>query len=366
MIRLPWGLILGWGLVALILAGIITDLSDFGIPSAYWWLLLGWSGVAIVYAIIRQGVLIYVCKRFIEAVFVLWVIATLTFLLLRFLPGGPFDEEKALPPEVKANIEQKYGLNEPIAVQYSKYLIGLAHGDLGESYKYIGRSVTDIIGETLPVSAQMGFYSLLLAFIIGIPIGVFAAKHHNTYLDNAAMIFAISGVALPSFMVGPLLVMIFSFGVPFPAFAGLLPPALWESPIYYILPVVTLGVRPAGIIARMMRSSVLEVIKADFVRTAHAKGVSETLVLYKHVLKNSLIPLLSISGPLIAGILSGSFVNEIIFAVPGMGKHLIQSVTNRDYPLVLGITLVYAALLVLANLIVDLLYVVVDPRIKLS
>ena len=366
MSRIPWGPILSWGLALLILAGIGIDLSGFEVPSAYWWLLLVWSAVALTYAIIYQGVLVYVTKRLLEAVFVLWVIATLTFLLLRFLPGGPFDEEKALPAEVKANIERKYGLNEPVPKQYVNYLVKIAQGDLGESYKYIGRSVTDIIGETLPVSAQMGFYSLLLAFMIGIPIGIFAANHNNTYLDNAAMVFAISGVALPSFMVGPLLVMIFSFGIPISAFAGLLPPALWETPVHYILPVITLGVRPAGIIARMMRSSVLEVIKSDFVRTAHAKGLSQTLVLYKHVLKNSLIPVLTISGPLIAGILSGSFVNEIIFAVPGMGKHLIQSVTNRDYPLVLGITLVYAALLVLANLIVDLLYVVVDPRIKLS
>lgn len=366
MSRLPFGLVLGWGLVFLILVAIGIDISGFSIPSLYWPLLLLWSGIALVYAVIQQGVLVYVTKRLLEAVFVLWVIATLTFLLLRFLPGGPFDEEKALPPEVKANIERKYGLHEPVPKQYFNYLIKTAQGDLGESYKYIGRSVTDIIGETLPVSAQMGFYSLLLAFLIGIPIGIFAANRHNTFWDNAAMIFAISGVALPSFMVGPLLVMVFSFGIPISAFAGLLPPALWETPAHYILPVITLGVRPAGIIARMMRSSVLEVIKADFVRTAHAKGLSQTLVLYKHVLKNSLIPVLTISGPLVAGILSGSFVNEIIFAVPGMGKHLIQSVTNRDYPLVLGITLVYAALLVIANLIVDLLYVVVDPRIKLS
>lgn len=366
MSKLPWGPILGGGVAALIFGAVAIDLSGFEIPSIYWPMMIAWFAVAIVYAVIQQGVLVYVTKRMLEAVFVLWVIATLTFLLLRFLPGGPFDEEKSLPPEVKANIERKYGLNEPVPKQYVNYLVKLAQGDLGESYKYIGRSVTDIISETLPVSAQMGFYSLLLAFIIGIPIGIFAANNHNTLWDNAAMIFAISGVALPSFMVGPLLVMIFSFGIPISAFAGMLPPALWESPAHYILPVVTLGVRPAGIIARMMRSSVLEVIKADFVRTAHAKGLSETLVLYKHVLKNSLIPVLTISGPLIAGILSGSFVNEIIFAVPGMGKHLIQSVTNRDYPLVLGITLVYAAMLVIANLVVDLLYVVVDPRIKLS
>ena len=223
-----------------------------------------------------------------------------------------------------------------------------------------------MIAETLPVSFQLGIYSLLFSFLIGIPLGVFAASKHNSFLDNGLMILAISGVALPSFIVGPLLVMIFSFGIPFAGLSGLLPPALWDSPIYYILPVITLGLRPAAIIARMTRSSMLDVIQADFVRTARAKGVSQQVVLYKHVLKNSLIPVLTISGPLIAGVLSGSFIVEIVFGVPGMGKHLVQSVTNRDYPLILGLTLVFSAMLVVANLVVDLLYTVVDPRIKLS
>ena len=202
--------------------------------------------------------------------------------------------------------------------------------------------------------------------MIGFPLGLIAARKPNSWTDRLAMIFSISGVALPSFMVGPLLVMIFSFGVPFAIFKGFLPPALWDGPSYMILPVVTLGLRPAGIIARMMRSSVLDVIQLDFIRTARAKGLSEFIIMTKHVTRNALVPILSISGPLVAGILSGSFVNEVIFAVPGMGKHLIQSVTNRDYPLVMGLTLVYAVLLVVANLVVDLLYVVVDPRIQLE
>lgn len=359
------GLILGWGLVALGATLVGMDLGDFEIPSMMWWILGLWGAAAAGYAIIRGQMMVYVCKRLIEAFLVTWVIATLTFLLLRFLPGGPFDAEKALPPDIKANIEAKYGLDQPVMTQYWNYLSNSIKGDFGESYKYIGRPVSTMIKETLPVSFQLGFYSLVLAFVVGIPIGVFAASKHNTWVDSTLMICAISGVALPSFMVGPLLVMVFSFGV-LGLFQGMLPPALWDSPIHYILPVLTLGLRPAAIIARMTRSSMLDVIQADFVRTAKAKGVAKNIILYKHVLKNSLIPVLTISGPLLAGVLSGSFVIEIIFAIPGMGKHLVQSVTNRDYPLILGLTLVYSVMLILANLVVDLLYTVVDPRIKLK
>lgn len=360
------GRILGGGIVLLTLILIGLDLSQIDTPTALWIFTGAWCLFAFGYAVIRGDMVLYVFKRILEAIFVIWVIATLTFLMLRFLPGGPFDQEKQLPPDIKANIEAKYGLDRPLFAQYVTYLEHSATGDLGESYKYLGRPVSTMIKETAPISFKLGFYSLLLAFALGIPIGVLAASKHNTAIDNGLMIFAISGVALPAFIIGPLLVVIFSFGVPFAALKGLLPPALWESPIYYLLPVITLGLRPAAIIARMTRSSMLDVIQADFVRTARAKGVSAQVVLYKHVLKNSLIPVLTISGPLIAGVLSGSFVVEIVFGIPGMGKHLVQSVTNRDYPLILALTLVFSAMLVLANLIVDLLYTVVDPRIKLS
>ncbi len=359
------GPILGLGCGLWIFTAMCIDLSDNTVPFCIWLGMSIWFLISIIYAVLHQRAVTYVSKRLVEAVVTVWIIASLTFMLLRFLPGGPFDQEKTLPPEIKANIEKKYGLNEPIMTQYFHYIANLSKGDLGESYKYIGRNVTDIIKDSFPISFQLGFYSLLIAFLIGVPVGIFAAEKHNTFWDSSAMIFAISGVALPSFVFGPLLVLFFCFGVPFQSLKGLLPPALWESPIYYILPVITLGIRPAAIIARLMRSSVLEVIHSDFVRTAKAKGLTQRAVMYKHVLKNSLLPVITISGPLCAGVLSGSFVNEIIFAVPGMGKHLVQSVTNRDYPLVLGLTLVYALMLVIANLIVDLLYVVVDPRIQL-
>lgn len=357
---------LAWGLLAYVGVAVALDLGGWEAPSAFWIGLASWTAVALAYAVYRQKLVGYVAARVAEAAFTVFVIASLTFALLRFLPGGPFDEERTLAPQVKANIEAKYGLNRPVAVQYWNYLKGLASGDLGVSYKYEGRPVSDMIAQTLPASFQLGFYSLLLAFAVGAPLGALAAARKNTAWDSGAMLLAVSGVALPSFMVGPLLVQFFSFGVPFASLKGALPPALWEGPEYYLLPVVTLGLRPAAIVARLVRSSMLETIESDFVRTARAKGVGQAVVLYKHVLRNSLIPVLSVTGPLAAGVLSGSFVIELVFAIPGIGKHLVQSVTNRDYPLILGVTLVYAVMLAISNLVVDVLYTVADPRIKLT
>ncbi len=356
------GKILGLGALLSVVACLLVDI--FIGPSELRSAVLGTAllviGVGFVFVVIQKSLFTYVAKRLSESLAVILIIATITFVLLRFLPGGPFDSEKALPPEVKANIEAKYNLNDPLIVQYSNYILGLAQGNLGESYKYIGRTVADIMAAALPVSIQLGTYALFLAFLIGIPLGVFAAANHNTWKDSTMMITAMSGVALPSFLVGPILILIFSSKL------DLLPPAMWEGPIYYVLPVVTLGIRPAAIIARLTRSSVLDVIHSDYIRTARAKGLNMQVVLFKHVLRNSLIPVLTVSGPLIANLLSGSFIIEMIFAVPGMGRHFIQSVTNRDYPLIMGATVVYASLLVLANLLVDILYAVVDPRIRLS
>jgi oligopeptide transport system permease protein len=308
---------------------------------------------------VTHGNTIYVLKRLAEAAITIWIIATATFLLLRVLPGGPFDQEKALLPEIKAAIERKYMLDAPLHTQYVHYLSNLAKGDLGQSYKYIGRNITDIILESLPASVELGIYSLLLAYLLGIPLGVIAARYHNSWLDHFLMIAAISGVSLPSFLVAPILILIFCFGL------GWFEPALWQGPEYYILPTIVLGTRSAAVIARLVRSSVLEVIRSDYIRTGRAKGLSEPVLLFKHVLRNSLIPVLTFSGPLVAGIITGSFVVEQIFAVPGISKHMVMSVSNRDYPLILGTTLVFSALLVLCNLIVDLLYAYIDPRIKL-
>lgn len=354
------GKVLAWLTVGVLFATAALDWSGFDIPTFLWVLDLAFIAIGFVYIVAKQSLLGYVTKRFGEALFTVFIIATVTFALLRFTPGGPFDSEKALPPEVKANIEAKYKLNEPLYVQYWDYITNVAQLDLGESYKYVGRPITEIISETFPVSLQLGVYAILVSLLIGIPLGVIAAANHNKWLDTVAMGFAISGVALPSFLVAPIAIIVFSFWL------GWLPPALWDGPEYYIMPVLILGIRPAAVIARLTRSSVLDVIRSDYIRTAYAKGLEQKVVLFKHVLRNSLIPVVTISGPLVAGILSGSFVIELIYAVPGIGKHLIQSVTNRDYPLILGVTLLYAALLIVANLVVDLLYVLIDPRIKLS
>ena len=309
---------------------------------------------------VRKGLVRYVLRRIGEAVVTLWLIASLTFLLLRVLPGGPFDAEKALPPDVKAAIEAKYKLNDPILAQYGSYLKGIVTGDLGESYKNTGRNVADIISEALPASVQLGIYAIMVAYLIGIPLGVWAAANQGTWLDSALMMLAISGVAMPSFLIAPIFILAFCFWL------DLLEPALWLGPSYYILPTVVLGIRPAASIARLTRASVLEVIRSDFIRTAKAKGLAHTKVLFKHVLRNSLIPVLSLTGPMVASILTGSFVIEKIFAIPGAAKHLIEGVTNRDYPLILGMTLLFSVLLVVANLITDLLISVVDPRVKMS
>ena len=343
-----------------LLTTLIMNFLDYEIPTFLWIadaiLVVG----TFTWYTISQNLVFYVLKRTTEALIVLIIIATLTFLLLRILPGGPFDQEKSLPPAVKANIEAKYNLNAPLYKQYTDYMFGILKGDLGQSYKYLGRNVSDIIAETLPVSFQLGVYALLVAFIVGIPLGVFAAAKHNTVWDTSSMFMAISGVSLPSFLIAPILIIIFCMWL------DLLPPAMWDGPSYYILPSVILGIRPAAFIARLTRASVLEVIHSDYIRTAKAKGLTHYVVLFRHVLKNSLIPVLTFSGPLVAGILSGSFIVEKIFSIPGMGMHLINSVTNRDYPLILGLTLLFSALLVFANLVVDLLYSYFDPRIKLS
>jgi oligopeptide transport system permease protein len=224
----------------------------------------------------------------------------------------------------------------------------------------VGRNVSEIISETLPISLELGMYSLILSFLFGIPIGIYAAARHNSWLDHTLMIVSISFVSLPSFLVAPLLILLFCFGLHW------FEPALWNGPASYTLPVIVLATRSMAIVARLTRSSALEVIGSDYIRTARSKGLSSQQILFKHVLKNSLIPVLTFSGPLAAEILSGTFVVEQIFAIPGLGKHMILSVSNRDYPLILATTLLFAVMLVIANLIVDLLYVYFDPRIKLS
>lgn len=303
---------------------------------------------------------VFLFRRFFVILATLFVLATLTFFLLRVVPGGPFDSEKALPLEIKANVEAKFGLDKPLLQQYLGYLGGITRFDFGPSFKYEGRDVTEIIADTLPTSVELGVYSLLLSVLIGIPLGILSAYRQNTWLDFSSMFLAVAGISLPSYFVGAMLIYVFALQL------NWLPPALWDDWQSKILPTITLGTRPASLIARLTRASLLESIRSDYVRTARAKGLSEGAVILKHALRNSLIPVITLIGPLAAYVLTGTFVIEYIYAIPGMGKYFIDGVTNRDYPLIMGVTMVYGFVLVVANLVVDLCYVVIDPRIRVQ
>jgi oligopeptide transport system permease protein len=302
----------------------------------------------------------YVALRLLQGAGVLLVVATLTFALLRTLPGGPFDRDKALPPEILRNIEARYHLDESLPRQYARYLGGLLQGDLGPSYKYVGRDVGAILAEALPVSFVLGGIALLIAGVVGVGIGLLAGARSGSWLDRIVMALSLVGVSLPGFVLGAILVLGVGLGL------GWLPAALWESPWHVVLPALTLAALPTAYLAQLTRTSVLEVVERDFVRTARAKGVPEWRVQVHHVLRNALLAVATYFGPLLAMLLTGSFVVEVIFAIPGMGRFFVTAVSNRDYPLVLGVTLVYAALVVLSNLGVDLLYAWLDPRIRVA
>jgi oligopeptide transport system permease protein len=301
----------------------------------------------------------YFFKRLMHGVPVLLTVATITFFIMHVVPGGPFDQDKKLPPEILANIEAKYHLDQPVWRQYVLYLQQLLKGDFGPSFKYVGRDVADIIGDTFPVSLTLGLGAVLVTLGLGLPAGILSAWRHASLLDRSCVLLATLGISLPHFVFGALLVLVFSHTLHW------LPPALWEGPRHMILPAFALGAGFAGYIARLTRSTLLEVLQSDYIRTARAKGLSEPTVVLKHALKNSLTPIVSVMGPLTAGLVTGSFVIEFIFSVPGMGNFFITAVTNRDYPLIMGVTLVYAVLVVLANILVDMAYVWLDPRVKL-
>ena len=300
----------------------------------------------------------YLIRRLLHGFTVLWVVATLTFVLMHITPGGPFDRERRLPPEVLANIAAKYHLDEPWLSQYVRYLKGIARGDLGPSYKYLDRSVSDIILDTLPISALLGSLALAFALIFSFPTGLCAAYYHNSWTDRWCMFLATLGISLPHFILGALLIWFFSLQL------GWFQAGRWGQITSVVLPTITLGAAPAAYLSYLLRSTLLETLGEDFIRTARAKGLREIIILFKHALSNSLIPILTVLGPLTAALVTGSFVVEYVFAIPGMGRFFITAVTDRDYPLIMGVTLVYTALLVGANLLVDLSYSFIDPRIK--
>lgn len=299
-------------------------------------------------------------KRFLHGLLVLWAVATLTFLLLRIAPGGPFDSERKLPPEVIANLEAKYHLDKPVWQQYLRYLAAIGHGDFGPSYKYLDRGVSEIIAETLPTSMFLGGFAMLFAVLVAFPVGLCAAYFRNSFIDRLCMSVAALGISLPNFVLGALLIWAVALQL------GWLQIGRWDNWSSVILPMITLGAAPTAFLAALLRSTLLETMSEDFVRTARAKGLKEVIVVGKHALLHSLIPVLTVMGPLVAALLTGSFVVEFVFAIPGMGRFFITAVTDRDYPLIMGVTLVYTGLLVCANLVVDVLYSFVDPRIRVE
>lgn len=301
-----------------------------------------------------------IVKRMLTAIPVLLVVSTLTFFLMRAVPGGPFDADKNLPPAIVANLNAKYQLDKPVAQQYVIYLSRLAKGDLGISYKYVNRTVRDILSEAMPVSIQLGFAALLLSVLIGVPLGTLAAVKRGTWLDVTAMFISTAGISVPGFVTGAFL--IFIFGI----WLKVLPVALWETPWHMILPSFTLAFSPAAYLARLTRASVLEVLEKDWVRTARSKGLSQWSTVLKHTLRNALVPVVTVLGPLTAILITGSFVVEYLYAIPGMGRFFVTAVTNRDYDLIMGTTLVFAVLLIVTNALVDVAYQVLDPRMKVE
>jgi oligopeptide transport system permease protein len=302
----------------------------------------------------------YALGRLLGIVPTLFVIVTAAFFVMRLAPGGPFDEEQALPPEIAANLEAAYGLDQPMHVQYGRYLAALAHGDLGPSFKYKDYRVSELIALGLPVTVTIGLLALVVAIAAGVALGVAAALRHDGPVDHAVMGVALVGIAVPNFVLAPVLAL--CFGV----WLGWLPVAGWEpgSVRHTVLPVVTLALPFIAYIARLTRGSLLEVLQAPYIRTARAKGLSRGALLRRHALKPTLLPVVSYLGPAAAALLTGSLVVEQVFGLPGVGRYFVQGAINRDYTLVMGMVIFYAALILLLNLVVDLAYGWLDPRIR--
>jgi oligopeptide transport system permease protein len=301
----------------------------------------------------------YFLKRLFSLIPLLLVISFLAFVLVRLAPGGPFDRErKPASPEIERQLQAKYQLDQPIWKQYVAYLGGLAHGDFGPSLKYRNHTVTDIIAQALPVSMLLGGLAFGFAMGVGIPVGYYTAVKRGRWEDYAGSLFAILMVCVPGFVIAPLLVMGFAIHW------RVLPVALWGSPWHAILPVAALGLFFSGRIARLMREGMLNTMQSEFVTAARAKGLSEHTLLIKHAFRLAVLPVVSYSGPLLADLLTGSFVIETIFQIPGIGVFIVNGSLNRDYTMVVGLVIMYAALLVVLNLLVDFAYTLLDPRVK--
>tara|TARA_B100000282_G_scaffold142100_1_gene102195 strand:- start:692 stop:1615 length:924 start_codon:yes stop_codon:yes gene_type:complete len=298
-------------------------------------------------------------RRLFIAVPVILIVTTITFFLIRLAPGGPFDADKVVPPEVLKNLNATYNLDAPVLVQYKDYMINLAQGDFGPSFRYPGRSVTEMIFTGLPTTFELAFYAILIAIFIGILSGVTAAVKRNTSLDYIPMTIAMIGICMPTFLLGPILVLIFGI------YLEVLPVSGWGSlPGDKILPSITLGAAYAAYIARLSRGGMLETLNQDYIRTARAKGLSEFRVVFNHALRGGLIPVVSFLGPAMAGLIGGSFVVETIFQIPGLGRFYVEAAFNRDYTMILGTTIFFSVLIILFNLLSDLMVLLMNPQAR--
>lgn len=302
----------------------------------------------------------YLLKRFGYIVVSLLFITTITFFLMQAVPGGPFASERKLPPKIEAQMEEAYGLNDPVYVQYFDYLKNAVQGDFGPSYKYKGQSVTGIIKRSFPYSLILGAEAIFLALAIGIFLGVVAALYHNKFGDYAAMIFAVLGISVPSFILAAVLQYVFALKL------QVLPVAKFDTFWHTLLPAIALATTPLAFIARLMRSSMIDVLSSDYIKTARAKGISSKVTIYRHGIRNAILPVISYLGPLVVAILTGSFIIEKIFAIPGLGNEFVESVTNRDFTVIMGTTVFFSVLLLFSILIVDIIYGMIDPRIKIT
>ncbi|EFR31216.1 ABC transporter permease [Eremococcus coleocola] len=302
----------------------------------------------------------YILKRILQIIVALFCIVSLTFALMRIAPGNPFASEKAMPPAIEKQLNEAYGLNEPVSVQYVNYLKKVATFDFGKSMKYKNRSTNDMIAESFPVSLALGAESLLLAVGLGVLLGVISASYHNQFGDYMATIIAVLGISVPSFILAGL--MQYAFGLKLHWF----PISGWKDFSYSIMPALAIGLTYMGNVAKLVRSSMLEQNTSEYVKLAKAKGLTKWKIVAKHSLRNALLPVITYLGPLSAGVITGSFIVEKIFAIPGLGKHFVTSIANRDYTVIMGTTVFYSILLLFAVLIVDIIYALVDPRIKLE
>lgn len=301
----------------------------------------------------------YIFKRIITSIITIWLLATVVFILVRLMPGDPFSSDK-LTPEIRQNLERYYGFDKPLIQQYFTYIQNLLKGDFGYSIKYVNQSVNRIIADSFPYSADLGLRALSMSVSLGLVLGIIAALNRGRTLDYMCIVIAIIGTSVPEFIIGALLQ--YFFGIKW----GLFPVAQYQGLKYTVLPSIALGFYTLAMVSRLMRASMLEVTQQDYIKTAKSKGISKFRITYKHQIRNAIMPIITVLGPTVAAVLTGTFVIEAIFAIPGMGKYYVQGVQNLDYPVILGMTVFYGGFLVLANMVVDILYGVVDPRIRVE